>query len=304
MSLVKKRWKFVLKFIVLLFFVLALARPQSGEKRQSVSSEGIELMILFDVSRSMLAEDVRPSRIELAKKEMIKFVSQTANHKIGLIAFAGSGILLSPMTTDKSAINMYLDSLTTDAVSTQGTEFKSALMAAKDAFKRGGVETEDSVVTRAIIVVSDGEDNEKGALNAAEELVKEGIHVFSLGLGTEAGGPIPIRDRNGVVRRYYKNKAGQKVITKTKGTVLKELAKNGKGSFYHIDFGSDVVKKLDSDLSKLEQSRFESADLTQYDENFQLFLLLALLVAFGEILMGERRRSGRIWRGRFEVKKD
>ena len=101
-----KNWKLFLKVLVLSFFVLALARPQSGEKRQNISSEGIELMLLFDVSRSMLAEDVRPSRLELAKKELIRFVNSTGNHKMGLLAFAGTGILLSPMTTDKSAINM------------------------------------------------------------------------------------------------------------------------------------------------------------------------------------------------------
>ncbi len=299
-----KKTKHTLKFFVLVFIVLALARPQSGEKKTNIKSEGIELMILFDVSRSMLAEDIRPSRMEMAKKEVMRFIKKSGPNKVGILAFAGTGVLLSPMTTDKSAINMYLDSLTIDAVSTQGTEFKSALSAAHEAFKRGGAESEDSVVTRAIILVSDGEDNEPGALKAAEKLVDEGVHIFALGFGTEDGGKIPIKDRYGNTKTFYKDKSGAVVVTKTKGTILKELAKSGGGSFYPVDYGNGAVEALVQDLKKLEQSEFETADLTQYDENFQIFLIIALILAFIEILVSERKKMGRLWRGRFEVNKN
>jgi len=303
-SFKSKKLKLILRMLALVFFVLALARPQSGEKKSNIKSEGIELMVLFDVSRSMMAEDIRPSRMEMAKKEIARFIKKSGSNKVGILAFAGTGVLLSPMTTDKSAINMYLDSLSIDAVSTQGTEFKSALMAAKEAFARGGVESDDSVVTRAIIIVSDGEDNEDGAVKAAEELVEQGIHIFSLGFGTEEGGKIPIKDRYGNTKTFYKDKSGSVVVTKTKGTVLKELAKKGGGSFYPVDYGNGAVEALIQDLKKLEQSEFETADLTQYDENFQIFLIIALLLALFEILISERKKIGRIWRGRFEVNKN
>ena len=219
-SFKRKKIKLFIRFLVLFFMTLALARPQSGEKKTNVKSEGIELVILFDVSRSMLAEDIRPSRLQMAKKEVMKLINQSGSNKVGIIAFAGSGILLSPMTSDKSAISMYLDSLSTDTVSTQGTEFKSALLTAEDALKRGGTDKEESVVTQAIIVVSDGEDNEPGALSVAEKLVEKGIHIFALGFGTEEGAKIPVKDKYGNTKTYYRDKSGKPVVTKTKGTCL------------------------------------------------------------------------------------
>ncbi len=304
LSFNKKKIKWALSFVTLVCMVFALARPQSGEKKSNITSEGIELVILFDVSRSMLAEDIRPSRLEMAKKEVMKLINSSGSHKVGVIAFAGSGILLSPMTTDKSAINMYIDSLNVNTVSTQGTEFKSALLTAKDAFKRGGADKNESVVTQAIIIVSDGEDNEPGALKVAEELVAGGIHIFALGFGTEEGAKIPIKDKYGNTKTYYRTKSGQPVVTKTKGTVLKNLAEKGKGSYYPVDYGNGAIEAMVKDIKKLEQTEFETADLTVYDENFQIFLLFALLFAMIEILLGEKKNKGRLWRGRFEVNKN
>lgn len=311
-SISRRNLKLFLQVLVVVFMSLALARPQSGETRQKVVSEGIELMILFDVSRSMLAEDVRPSRLEFAKKEMMKFLDLNTGHKIGLVAFAGSGLLLSPMTTDKSALKMFLGSLTVDSVSTQGTEFRGALRSAGEAFKRGGSlgdeekgeeGDEKKVVTRAIVIVSDGEDHEKGALVEAEKLLKEGVRIFSLGFGTKKGGAIPVRDRMGYLRGYYKDKKGRVILTQTKGTILRELAQKGRGSFRHVTYGGTAIKDLYEDLKKLEQSEFNSMDVRKYDEKYQWFLGLALLLALLEILLGERRSRGRIWKGRFEVAK-
>ena len=302
-STIRRNIKLSLQSLVIVFMVLALARPQAGESKQKVVSEGIELMILFDVSRSMLAEDVKPSRLEFAKKEMMKFLDLGTGHKIGLVAFAGSGLLLSPMTTDKAALKMFLESLTVDSVSTQGTEFRGALKAAKEAFKRGGTHSENQqiVITRAVLIVSDGEDHEPGALVAAEELLKEGIHIFSLGFGTERGGAIPVRDRMGHLREYYKDKNGKVVLTQTKGTILRELAREGHGSFRHVTYGGTAIKDLYDDLKKLEQSEFDSAEVRKYDEQYQWFLGLSLLLAILEISLSERRSRGRIWKGRFEI---
>ena len=301
-SVSRRRLKLFLQTLVIVFMALALARPQFGESKQKVVSEGIELMILFDVSRSMLAEDVRPSRLEFAKKEMTKFLNLSQGHKVGLVAFAGSGLLLSPMTTDKAALKMFLESLTIDSVSTQGTEFRGALQAAQEAFKRGGVDKEEgSIVTRAILIVSDGEDHEPGALMAAEELLKEGVHIFSLGFGTEKGGAIPVRDRMGHLREYHKDKNNKVILTQTKGTILRELAKKGQGSFRHVTYGGRAIQDLYEDLKKLEQSEFDSSEVSQYDEKYQWFLGLAFLLALLEMLLGERQFPGRIWKGRFEV---
>lgn len=297
----KRVWKWVLEGVVITLFIFALARPQSGQSEEKVKSEGIELMLLFDVSRSMLAEDIKPSRLEFAKKEATRLIA-SGNDKVGIVAFAGNGILLSPLTADKNALNMYIESLTTDTVSSQGTDFKKALQEAEEAFHRGGVETDEKTrVTRAVVVISDGEDNEAGALDAAGELSKKGIKIFSLAVGTEKGGAIPVRDDSGNLRGYRKDKSGKVVLTQTKGTVLRELAKAGGGSFYHLSYGSDVIQSLREDIQKLESAQFDSAFVVDYNENFQIILLFAILLGFIELFLGERRPPGRVWRGRFEV---
>ncbi|MCB0365372.1 MAG: VWA domain-containing protein [Bdellovibrionaceae bacterium] len=301
-SIPRRRWKLVLEVLALGCFILALARPQAGQSQQKVKSEGIEIVILFDVSHSMEAEDIKPSRLELAKKEVGRFLSRLSGDRVGLIAFAGSAIVLSPVTTDLSAIRMYVDSLTPESVGTQGTEFGKALREASQAFKRGGLEgDEEAVVTKAILVVSDGEDHEAGAMKVAADLAKDGVRIFALGVGTEKGGPIPVRDEFGNLRGYKKDEEGKVIMTQTKGTVLKELVNEGKGSFYHATFGGTAPESLYQDIRKLEQAQFNSAVITSYDEKYQGFLLLGLVFAFLELLIGERKRKARLWRGRFEV---
>ena len=295
--------KLSLQSVVVALMVMALARPQGvGQSEHKVKSGGIELMVLFDVSRSMLAEDVLPDRLSFAKKEVMRLLDMSVGYKVGLVAFAGSSILLSPMTTDRSALKMFLSSLTMDSVSTQGTEFQKALKLAKEAFERGGEQGEGPSVTRAILIVSDGEDHEKGALEMAEKLVEDSIYMFSLAVGTEKGAAIPLKDRGGKTRGYYKDrKSGQVILTKTKGTILRELAKRGRGSFRHLQYGGTVISDLHKDLQELAQSEFVGSETRKYDEKYQWFLGLALLLAILEILLSEKRPVGRIWKGRFEI---
>ena len=303
LSVDKRKWKLILQCLILVLFIFALARPQIGQKEQKVKNEGIELVILFDVSRSMLAEDSQPSRLELAKKELLRFIDFGGGDRIGLVGFAGSGVLLSPLTTDKEALKMYIESLQPNSVSRQGTEFRGALFAAKGAFERGGQgkDEELSVSTRAVVIVSDGEDNEPGAIEAARNLKEAGIKIFSLAVGTEKGAAIPIRDEKGSLRGYRKDKSGKVVVSKTKGTILKQLANIGGGSFHHITLGGKAVQHLRQDLETLEKVEFESASFRIYNEGYQFLLLLGILLGFVEVFLGEKRHQGRLWRGRFEV---
>lgn len=301
-STTKRKWKLFLQLTSIALCVFALARPQSGRSLQKVKSEGIELMFLIDVSQSMLAEDIKPSRLELAKKDLMQFLDLSSGDRVGLIAFAGSSILLSPMTSDRNALKMFIDSLTPQSVSLQGTEFRKALEEAREGFKRGGVEADQqTAVTRAIIIASDGEDQEEGAMETAKELAKSGIRIFTLGFGTEKGGPIPVRDEFGKLRGYLKDKSGQVVLSTSKGTVLKELAEAGKGSYYQATFGGNQMKLLREDIEKLERSVFDSAEVVNYDEKYQPILFCAILLALIELFLGDRRGAQRIWRGRFEV---
>lgn len=298
----KRRLKLVLQSCAIFFFVLAWARPQMGESKQEVKSEGVEIIFAVDVSESMMAEDVKPSRLEQVKVELARLVDLTPGNKTGILAFAGTAALLSPLTNDPAAIKMYLDSLSPASVSSQGTCFECALRAAESAFERGGIATDDSVkVTRVILIASDGEDHEPGALAAAEELAKKGVRIFTMAYGTERGGAIPVRDGMGYLRGYKKDRSGQTILSQVKGEALKALASAGQGTFVFASFGGDHTKQIAQDLDRLEKTEFDSNIATQYDEKFQIFLFLGLLFALLDLILGERRRGHVLWKGRFEV---
>lgn len=298
----KRSFKTILQVLTVFLFVIALARPQFGQSKQEVKSEGVELIFAVDVSESMMAEDVKPSRLAQAKAELSRLVDLMPGNKIGILAFAGSAALLSPLTNDPSAVKMYLDALDTNSVSTQGTSFQEALKIAKDAFDHGGVSTDDTVkVTRVILIASDGEDHEPGALEEAKKLTDEGIRIFTVAYGTEKGGAIPVRDGMGFLKGYKKDRSGQTVITTVKGDALRALASAGKGSFYFATFGGDQVKHLLEDINHLEKTQFDTTMAVQYEERFQIVLFFGIVMALIEMFIGERRRSFRFWKGRFEV---
>lgn len=302
LSLSKIRYRTALFHLGLIFAVIALARPQLGQGRSEVKSEGIEIMFAVDVSESMLAEDVKPSRLEQAKSEMNRLIDLMPGNKMGIIAFAGSASLLSPITTDPTALKMYVDSLSPLAVSNQGTSFQSALVEAESAFERGGVGTNPDVkVTRVVVVLSDGEDHEPGALDFANKLVEKGIRVFTIAYGTEKGGNIPVRDNMGFLRGYKKDRSGELITTQVKGDALRQLSQSGKGSFYFSIFGGDHLAKLKSDLDQLEKTQFETETIDQYSERFQIPLAIGFFLILFSMLIGNRKPDYQLWKGRCEV---
>lgn len=297
----RRRMKFILRSLALLFAIVALARPQAGKGLSEIKVRGVEMMVVLDVSTSMLAEDVKPSRLQFAKAELTRLLDMLAGDKVGLVGFAGSALLLSPLTNDVSSLKMFLDSLSPYSVSTQGTYFTQALSEAADAFGRGGIEDDDQVqTTRVILVLSDGEDQEKGALDLAKKLAKEGVRIFTIAFGTERGGLIPIRDERGYLRSYKKDNAGKEVVSQVKGEFLKELAKVGQGSFHFATFGGNEARAIKADIDRLQKAEFASSLSTQYEERFQWFLALALLLFVLELLIADRSGPDRVWRGRFE----
>jgi Ca-activated chloride channel homolog len=298
----RRRLKFVLVMLSLVCFIVALARPQSGQSMQEVKVQGIELMIAVDVSNSMLAEDVKPSRLQHAKSEMTRLLDMLSGDKVGLIAFAGSSVLISPLTVDKSSLKMFIDSMSTESVETQGTNIQKALAEARAAFDRGGVDSDDTTrVTRVILVLSDGEDQEKNAIAEARKLADDGTRIFTLAFGTEKGAPIPVRDERGFLREYKRDRNGQNVISRVDGKFLQQLAETGKGAFHHATFGGQEAKLIKNDLDKLQKSEFASSLATNYDERFQIPLFAGLVLALLSLLISERKSAGRIWKGRFEA---
>ncbi len=301
-SLIRRRLQVVLQVTGLIFLVIALARPQAGESQQEIKSEGIEMLILADVSDSMMSEDVRPSRLAQMKIELSKLLDLMPGNKVGIIAFAGSSALLSPLTSDPNALRMYIDSLDTNSVSSQGTNFETALSYAKEAFEKGGVtQDKSSRTTRVVLVTSDGEDQEKGALAVAGKLAKEGIKIFTIAYGTEKGGAIPVRDSYGNMTGYKKDSAGQTVLTQVHGDFLKSIAEAGGGKFYFSYVNSDHLKKFVNDIGELEKSQFQSSTMTQYEEKFTLPLLLGILLIFASLFIGDRRTVTGEWKGKYET---
>ncbi len=305
-STFKRRLQLGLQCLGLAFVILAIARPQMGISQQEIRSEGIELLILADVSDSMLAEDVRPSRLAQMRIELNKLLDLMPGNKVGLIGFAGSSALLCPLTTDPNALKMYVDSLDTNSVSRQGTNFESALSYAKEAFEKGGV-TQDQTTktTRAILIVSDGEDQEKGALEIAKKLSEQGVRIFSMAYGTAKGAAIPMRDQQGNQVGFKKDSSGQTVVTQVHGDFLKQLADAGKGQFYFATSGGEHLRQFVDQLAILEKSEFQSNLTTQYDEKFTYPLLLGLVFLVLSLFINDRKKlSGKLaadWRGRYEV---
>lgn len=301
LSSVKRRWQLLVQLLGLSLIVVALARPQTGARQQEIRSEGVELLILADVSDSMRAEDVKPSRLAQMKIELSKLLELMPGNKIGIIAFAGSSALLSPLTTDPNALRMYIESLDTDSVSTQGTNFEVALSYAKEAFERGGVtQDSESRSTRVILVVSDGEDQEQGALQAAKTLADEDVRIFTMAYGTEKGGAIPVHDAFGSMTGFKKDSSGQTVLTQVRGKFLSELAEAGKGKFYFAYFNGDHLRGFVSDVDRLEKTQFESNMMTQYDEKFTWPLLAGFILLMVSFLINDRRSEETEWKGKYE----
>ena len=298
----RRRWKAVFRGLSLLFAIIAWAQPQMGKSSTQIKSEGVEIVFVVDVSSSMLAEDVKPSRLEHAKSELSRLADLLSGDKVGLIAFAGSAVVAAPLTTDKSAIQMLLEGLSVRSVESQGTDVHKALLAAREVFERGGADPDEGArVTRVILLASDGEDHEAGAIEEAKKMVNDGYRIFSIAFGSEKGAPIPMRDERGFLTGYKHDKGGQNVMSAVKGDFLRELAKIGQGGFYYASFGGNEAKQVRDDLDRLQKAEFASEIAAAYDEKFQIFLTLALFFAWAELLLAERK-SGKVrWRGRFEV---
>jgi len=300
-SISKRRMQLFFQSIAIILFILALARPQIGQSEQEVKSEGVELMILADVSDSMLAEDVKPSRLEQLKIDLSKLMDLMPGNKTGLIAFAGSAALMSPLTSDPSALKMYIQSLDTYSVSSQGTSFETALSYAKEAFDKGGVTQSQSLkTTRVVIVASDGEDQEPGAIEEAKALAKDGVKIISIAYGTEKGASIPTRDPFGNLTGMKKDKSGQTILTQVKGDFLKQLAQEGQGSFYFANFNGEHLKQIANDVNQFEKAQFDSTMVVQYDEKFIYPLSVGLLIFMLNLLMNDQNKQPMQWKGRYE----
>ena len=250
--------KFCLLLAALGLLIVMLARPQMGSKISHDKRQGIETIICFDISNSMLAEDVVPSRLDKSKMLIENLVDNFTNDKIGLIVFAGDAFVQLPITSDYVSAKMFLQNITPDLIQTQGTNIGAAIDLATKSF------TQQSNVGRAIVVITDGENHEPGAAEAAAAAKKKGINVFILGIGNTQGAPIPMGDGS-----YMKDHSGNTVMTALNENMCKELAQAGSGQYIHVDNTSDAEKMLNDDLAKLQKGDTTSVIYSEYDEQFQ-----------------------------------
>lgn len=271
--------KFWITFASIALIILMLARPQFGSKMETVKRSGIEVVIALDISNSMLAQDVTPSRLEKAKKVISRLVDGFDNDKLGLIVFAGDAFTQLPITNDYISAKMFLESITPSLISKQGTAVGTAINLAMKSF------TPQEKVGRAIVVITDGENHEGGAVEAAEEAAKKGIQVFVLGVGSPEGSPIPLEGTND----FRKDKDGNVIVTRLNEQMCQEIAKAGNGVYIRVDNTNSAQKMLDKEIAKLAKADVESTVYTDFDEQFQAIAWIVLLLLLAEMLVMERR---------------
>ena len=268
--------KFCLMLSALALLIVMLARPQMGSKISHDKRQGIETIICLDISNSMLAEDVVPSRLDKSKMLVENLVDNFTNDKIGLIVFAGDAFVQLPITSDYVSAKMFLQNITPGLIQTQGTNIADAIDLASKSF------TQQNNVGRAIVVITDGENHEPGATEAAAAAKKKGINVFILGIGNTTGAPIPMGDGG-----YLKDHSGNTVMTALNENMCKELAQAGSGQYIHVDNTSDAEKTLNDDLAKLQKGDTSSVIYSEYDEQFQAVGILVILLLIIEICILE-----------------
>lgn len=271
--------KFWLLFVAIGLCSVLLARPQFGSKLETVKRKGVEVMIALDISNSMLAQDIQPSRLEKAKRLIAKLVDGMENDKVGMIVFAGDAFTQLPITSDYISAKMFLESINPSLISKQGTAIGAAINLAARSF------TPQEGVGRAVIVITDGENHEGGALEAAKAATEKGIQVNVLGVGMLDGGPIPIEGTND----FRRDREGKIVITQLNEKMCQEIARDGKGIYVRVDNTNSAQKAIDQEINKMAKADVESKVYTEFNEQFQVIAWLILLLLIMEILILDRK---------------
>ncbi|WP_309642253.1 VWA domain-containing protein [Flavobacterium sp.] len=283
-SVFKPTLKFALLLIALVGLVFGLINPKIGTKMETVKREGIDIVFAMDVSKSMLAEDVAPNRLEKSKQLVSQIINQLGNDRIGIVAYAGSAFPVLPITTDYAVSKMFLQSMNTSMVSSQGTSLDEAIKLSSTYFDKG------NKTSKLLIMISDGEDHSEGASEAAAEANKNGMKIITIGVGTLKGGPIPIKE-NGVVQSFKRDNNNEVVITKLNPESLKEIAKETKGGYVNGSNTKEVLAYIKKALDNIQKTEFEATEMADFQSQFQWFLGIAFLLLFADIFLLDRRTN-------------
>ncbi len=280
-SMVRPQFKFYIQILALVLLIVALARPQFGVKEQTVKRQGMEVMVALDVSNSMLAQDVAPSRLGRSKQLLSKIIDGMTEDKVGLVVFAGDAYTQLPITCDYVSAKMFLSSISPSLVARQGTAIGSAIDLSIKSF---GAE---STASRAIILITDGENHEDDAIGAAKLAKEKGIQVFVLGVGKPEGSPIPLEGS----MSFRKDKDGNVVVSKLNEEMCRQIAQAGGGMYLRVDNTNAAQRTLQKELGKLAKSELETRVYSEYNEQYQSFVILALILLVIEFFIFGRRNK-------------
>ena len=275
--------KYSLYSAALFFLIIALANPQFVSKLVEGERKGIDMVIALDVSNSMMAEDVQPNRLERSKVAVSKLIDKLSNDRIGLVVFAGKAYKYLPITTDYSASKLLLSDIDTKIVATQGTAVGEAITEAVTSFENTDANS------KAIIIMTDGENHEEGAVEAAREAAEQGILVYTVGIGSTDGVPIPQYDRYGNKKGYKKDMSGGTVMTRLNESFLKEIADVGNGMYVKGNDITYTLNRIYEEINKLEKTIFETRKFSDYDDHFQVYLAISLFFLLLEVVFFERK---------------
>ena len=264
------------------FLILGLVNPKIGTQLETVKREGVDIVFAIDVSKSMLAEDIAPNRLEKSKRLVSAIINQLASDRIGIIAYAAQAIPQLPITTDYGAAKMFLQALNTNMLSSQGTALDAALDLSGTYFD------DEDQTNRVVFLISDGEDHSEQGATAAQRAADMGIRIFTFGVGTEEGAPIPIK-RNGVIDSYKKDMQGETVITKRNATILKEIAQAAEGNYVDGNDTQAVVDFVAETLKNMDKKEFEAKKFVSYKDQFQAFLFAGFILILLELFLFETK---------------
>jgi len=279
----QRKIKKILLLTTVAFVVLALARPQSGGELREVHSSGADILVAVDVSLSMLAEDLKPNRLIAAQRKITDLINKLAGDRIGIIVFSGTSFMVLPLTNDYDAARLFLKLVKPEAIPVPGTDIAGAIKLANKSFK------ELDTLSQALVIITDGESLEGDPVKEAEELAKRGVSIYTIGMGKPEGEPIPLRDAQGKVAGYKKDKNGELVLSRLDEKTLNDIAQATGGRYFKATTYGAELEAIYNELSGLEKQEFKTRFKTVYHEDFQIFVLLALLLLMAEFITSERK---------------
>ncbi len=286
----RARISFWLQFVAVALTALLLARPQFGSNKETVTTRGVEVVVALDISNSMLADDIKPNRLEKAKRLISRIMNKSKENKVALVVFAGDAFVQLPITDDFISAGMFLESIDPSLIEFQGTDIGAAIDLAAKSF------TPNEKIGKAIVLITDGENHEGGAEEAAMRAAEKGMNVFVLGIGTDKGGRIPV----GGKEEYMRDADGYQVLSKLNEEMARGIAEAGKGTYIRVDNSNNALDIIDNELEKLQQDEVKTAVFTKYKEQFMVIALMLLFVLLAETITGvvfdsiSRLKSGKV----------